>query len=390
MGYVYVQWLVSFTPTFINALHFSQGHANQLDRLLPPPYIYVVQDEDKPWWLTAPVKSAGRYCRSSGLGNTLDYTHLVFDLAERNGLTYVCDPAHFCAGHEGVCVGDWFGCHNSSYAIGRAVAFEAVNRSRNELTAAIVHVNRSTFDSRGVSTEAALDDKNGIYVVGFSRVQNFRSDNYDERWGLGYRWVRHQFHLVRDMDPARAVPPCWQEAPARAAQQRKIAVHVRRGDHARCLISRFVSVLDQLFGGELPIPDEFQTKQSDAHLVVISETEPDDPEFEVFKNYTGATVTFQLAPAVLGKSSISRLRNDLDCFASADIAMVCGGGFSRLVGALTKDSGYALILQDHHLNFEDPLSESTNKFVSHDRIAEGTRVLYENTDIPNVKEVHFW
>merc|ERR1719188_518558 len=134
------------------------------------------------------------------------------------------------------------------------------------------------FDSTGVSTDVALDDENGIYVVGFSKQQNFRSDNYDERWGVGYRWVRHQFHLVRGMDPGRTMPPCWQGAPVRAAQQRKIAVHVRRGDHSRCPVSQFVTVLDQLFSGEMPIPDEFQMNESDAHLVIISETEPDDPE----------------------------------------------------------------------------------------------------------------
>jgi hypothetical protein len=258
------------------------------------------------------------------------------------------------------------------------------------LTTVIVHVNRSTFDSTGVSTDAVLDDKTGMYVVGFSKKQNFRSDNYDERWGLGYRWVRHQFHLVRNMDPARAVPLCWQGAPpSRAAPQRRVAVHVRRGDHARCLVSQFVTVLDQLFRGEMPIPEEFRMNESDAHLVVISETESDDPEFGVFKNYPGATVTFQLAPAVVGKGSKLRLRNDLDCLSTADISIVCGGGFSRLVGALTKDSGYAIILQDHHLNFVDPLDQSANKYVARGR-ADGTNTLYGKTDIPNVKEVHFW
>merc|ERR1719424_2319491 len=138
------------------------------------------------------------------------------------------------------------------------------------------------------------------------------------------------------MDPARRVPPCWEGAPARAAQQRRIAVHVRRGDHARCPVAQFTNMLDQLFAGEMPIPGEFHMKKSEAHLVITSETEPDDPEFDVFKQYTSATVTFHLVPAVLGKTSISRLRDDLDCFASADIAIVCGGGFSRLVGALTK------------------------------------------------------
>jgi len=389
MGHAHVQWLVYLTPTFINALRVSHGRLNQLARILPPPYIYVVRDAEKAWWLTAPAIAAGDHCKSVGLGNTLDYTHLIFDLAERNGATYVCDPGHFCAGHEGVCVGDWFGCFNSSYAIGRTVAFDTANKSRNELTTVNVHVNRSTFDSTGVSTDVALDNKNGMYVVGFSTPQNIRSDNYDERWGLGYRWARHQFHLVRDMDPARATPPCWQGAPARAARQRKIAAHVRRGDHARCPVSHFVTVLGHLFSGEIPIPDEFQIKESDAHLVIVSETELDDPEFGAFKNYTSATVTFHLAPAVLGTDSQPRLRNDLDCFASADIAIVCGGGFARLIGALTKDSGYTLILEDHH-GAADPLNESINKYVSHDRIAEGTRALYERTDIPNVKEVHFW
>jgi len=403
MGYVCLQWLVYFTPTFINAFSISrsvhrhahvQQYSSQLVRTLPPPYIYVVRGRNHTsWWLTAPAMSAGSFCKNVGLGNTFDYTHLVFDLVERSGAAYVCDPGHFCAGHEEVCVGDWFGCYNSSYAIGRAVAFDTVNKTRNELTTVMVHVNRSLFDSTGVSTDVALDDKSGMYVVGFPKRQNFRSDNYDERWGLGYRWVRHQFHLVRDMDPARAVSLCWQGAPpSRAAQQRRVAVHVRRGDRARCHVSQFVTVLDQLFRGEMPIPEEFRMNESGAHLVIISETESDDPEFGAFKKYSSATVTFQLAPAVLGQGSKLRLRNDLDCLSTADVAIVCGGGFSRLVGALTTDSGYALILQDHQdlSGFSsDPLDQSTNKYVAHGR-ADGTNTLYGKTDIPNVKEVHFW
>jgi hypothetical protein len=240
-----------------------------------PPYIILTKGSERrirKFWGTKSNDITGPlWCErgSQGLGERLRMAKQLFHIVEKFDVTYVCDPGHFCSGHGKYSAGDLFGCFNSSYAIGEAASYRSVMKQKK-------HLARVPFESK---KESELYLREDFEVNRDRAIYTHEWPLHEQRgWGMGYKWLRRQYHLVRNLDPQRASPRCWK---ARSDSKTKIALTIRRGDRApapgkpcgqgsACVpVSKFVEVLDAFFEGKIPALSKFNRNVEDAHIVVI-------------------------------------------------------------------------------------------------------------------------
>jgi len=118
-------------------------------------------------------------------------------------------------------------------------------------------------------------------------------------------------------------------------------VHIRRGDDPKrgFPVNTYLRILEALFDGHIPgvsaIPNE-------THIMIISETSWDDPEFLAFDKLRSASkVDFRLGDECVQvhqfqnvSHCFSRLVSDMDCMTTSDILLGSHGAFSSAVRAM--------------------------------------------------------
>uniref|UniRef100_A0A7S2NDV9 Uncharacterized protein n=1 Tax=Alexandrium andersonii TaxID=327968 RepID=A0A7S2NDV9_9DINO len=277
---------------------------------------------------------------TEGIGSSLKFMKPVIEVAQRHGLTYVCQVDDFRShGHHTGNLGPLFGCYNNSYVVGDMAAYDDVRKLPKVVTK-IGHefppvlMNVTPWDTAQVAL--ALQPSTLYYL----RQPGF----FYYTWGLSYKWYRSQYELVRRQDAARNKEICG-ETPKEAAKRKRIVLQIRRGDgNQRMKTGDFLQILTNIFAGSVP---GASISEKMAHIVVISENNDKDcDDFDLFrKNFKLAKVTYFVGmPETDDDLAYTRLVRDLDCMSVADVLLLSRGGFASLAAALQKSSGVALTL----------------------------------------------
>lgn len=282
---------------------------------------------------------------TEGIGSSLKFLKPVIEVAQSQNLTYVCQAKDFRShGHHTGNLGYLWGCYNDSYVLGDLAAYDEV-QAKADLThvnAKIAQVakakatlyNPKDVMSKKVNGTALPIQPKTLYYVDQPGLFYFS-------WGVAYKWFRSQYHLVRQHDKARRGWRCGKTPLEEEGERKRIVLQIRRGDaNLKTPMQAYAQMLDMAFDGKI---SGISLNVTNAHIIIISEADEGSADFDLFKKFSHAKVTYLLGGAEVEQTRAqSRLVRDLDCMSSADLLILSRGGFSSLAAALQKDGGVSL------------------------------------------------
>lgn len=175
-----------------------------------------------------------------GIGSSLKFVKPVIEVAQRQGLTYVCRADDFRSkGHSTGNLGFLFGCYNDSYTVGDMASYDAVKALARMPTvdARIRLVDNQTSNATLCYPKEARSVQPSETPVPISPGHLYHVDQPGllfRSWGLSYRWFRSQYHLVRRSDPARREVLCGAKSATELdPKQRRVVLQIRKGDANR-------------------------------------------------------------------------------------------------------------------------------------------------------------
>eukprot|EP00440_Ansanella_granifera_P026717 gb/GFBE01029014.1/.p1 GENE.gb/GFBE01029014.1/~~gb/GFBE01029014.1/.p1 ORF type:complete len:377 (+),score=83.41 gb/GFBE01029014.1/:1-1131(+) len=328
---------------------------------------------------------------NEGIGSLTMRLHPLLNIAERFNLTYVCQEDDFkTGGHATGNMGYLFGCDGQGKSVGDNIA--NFNHLPKGLTWKTAHI-LNPKDKLHSHLDIPLED-NTIFFLHEDCYVDPKTHFPMEAFGESYKWFRSQYAQVRNLDASRRNPSCWDGANGK----KKIALHVRRGDGGGrgYAVEFYKKTLDAIFQCKTKMK-ELCIKEKDAHVVVMAETDPNDPEMKHFKDTQEAMVSLLLGkPETDADRSRERLVRDLDCMSVADVLITSGGGFSALASAVLHDEGRSLTLNADAYRQDMPNAVKKGQIgliALHNENAKSRHssksLLVEPSGIPNALQISF-
>mmetsp|Transcript_122758 Transcript_122758/g.382182 ORF Transcript_122758/g.382182 Transcript_122758/m.382182 type:complete len:351 (+) Transcript_122758:99-1151(+) len=327
-------------------------------RLLPGPYI----------------AHQGCWRPEGGFGVRLAAYSILYRAAVELNMTPVCRPSNWDNIQHGYNnSGAILGCANDHPPMGNQVSLSAVSG---------LPVVTTTVEE--LHAEAARLNPDVVYEI----PKNTDCGTSGTGLTISYKWFRQQYHTVRLADPARRSPECWGGGVKSSGPLTRVALAIRRGDNPErgYPAATYVRILDALFDGSIPgvraIPDE-------THIMVISETSWDDPEFLAFDKFRSASkVDFRLGTECSEVQMfenvahcLGRLVADMDCMTTSDVLLSSHGAFSAAVSALQQTGKSLVMKQDHRTQGLDNELDISN-------VVKIRKITYQvSTDVPNQIDV---
>mmetsp|Transcript_46659 Transcript_46659/g.133067 ORF Transcript_46659/g.133067 Transcript_46659/m.133067 type:complete len:440 (-) Transcript_46659:38-1357(-) len=367
-------------------------------------------------------------CRGNGgLGGQVAKMRPYISIALEKNLTYICNPGDFdTALHNTGNMGYLFGCFNKSYVVGDLAAYNKVKQmslSWQPYPLAGPPQGKPPTPQPGSASSARPGPpaKNDSRALLPGVVYTIKECKPVPPWGVSYRWLSSQYHLVRQKQKARRRSACWDPKPFFAPifvkgwkPRKNVVIAMRKGDSpTRSPGGRAYSLLlAALFDGKIP---GAQVTKAMTNLVVISETTEEDPTVEFFKQHYGPKNTSNTSVPVLRKArrgrrsdnslglklflgtpeedektARTRIVRDLDCMALSDVLILSDSGFSDLGAALQRAPGIALVFgvrknKDRTAGLPNIVNVNTKSIAF--RQGESSVEVYPHEELPNARRV---
>mmetsp|Transcript_122757 Transcript_122757/g.382178 ORF Transcript_122757/g.382178 Transcript_122757/m.382178 type:complete len:351 (+) Transcript_122757:99-1151(+) len=281
-------------------------------------------------------------CRGpeGGLGARLASYTFMYRAALELNMTLVCRPNNWNAVQHGYSnTAAIIGCTDDAPPMGNQVSLSAVSG---------LPVSNTALER--LHAEAAHLKQNVVYKIPW----NTDCGNSGTPLTVAWKWYRQQYHAVRLADPARRSPECWGGGVKSSGPLTRVALQIRRGDNPGrgYPAATYVRILDALFDGSIP---GIRAIPSETHIMVISETSWDDPEFLAFDRFRSASkVNFRLGTECSEVQMfenvahcLGRLVADMDCMTTSDVLLTRHGTFAAAVSAL-QQTGKSLVMKLDH------------------------------------------